>query len=115
MKNLKSAKYVERLRYFDDAPTLRNYEANTIDKLEEDYYKPFQTRNLRRILVTSNCDTFTSPFSCQASVLCGWDAKLIACYMRTTSPQIDITNRNYFSFKEKARNSNHNNINNMSQ
>jgi hypothetical protein len=101
---MKRAKYVERLRYFEDAPTVGMLEANTIDRLNEDYYNPFLTRNLRNVpIISSSCANFRNPYDCQNTSSCGWDGTLSSCYVMPGSNFIKM-----FSFKEKMRNLNRN-------
>ena len=81
---MRRAKYVEKLHYFEDAPTLGSLEANTIDRLDENFYLPFQSGQIKHVSVTdsSNCDSFNSPYVCQGSHFCGWDAKLMSCFVQ---------------------------------
>lgn len=97
---MKRAKYVDRLRYFEDAPTLGSSEANTIDKLDEAYYSPFETRNFNPIPVsTITCEHFRNPYDCQSGGPCGWDGRLMSCFI-VHGP----VNLKTFSFKEKMSN-----------
>jgi len=81
---MKRAKYVQKIRYFEDAPTDSIYEANTVDRLDDSFSLPFQSEAVKRFTATStNCDSHNSPYACLDSQFCGWDAKLLSCFQQT--------------------------------
>ena len=85
---MKRANYVQKLHYFEDAPTNNIYEANTIDRLDDSFTLPFQQQTIKQVMVTAgtNCDSFNSPYSCLGSRICGWDAKLTSCFRQSYVP-----------------------------
>lgn len=63
-------RYVEQLKYYEDTPSKGEVEADSINHLDGNYYRPFTSRQLfvNRI---SECDQIVSVYMCDRSSLCG--------------------------------------------
>jgi hypothetical protein len=78
---LKFPKYVEKLHYYEDEPLVGETEAISIDRMDENYYRPFENKHLIfQAKNVYNCESIMSPFVCQESSLCGWDNLLNSCF-----------------------------------
>ncbi len=91
---MKNARYVEKLKYYEDTPGKnRETEAVSMNSIDDTYYRPFSNKPLLlQARASSTCDAIQSVFICTSTPLCVWDNVLNNCFIRTNGYRFKARN-----------------------
>ena len=67
---MKQPRYVDQLRYYEDKPYRNEIEADSVNHLDNTYYRPF-AKNQLTINRVVTCDLLIINYKCRRSSLCG--------------------------------------------
>ena len=97
MKSLKKARYVEKLKYYEDDPGInKETEAISVNLFDDTYYRPFSNKPLLlEARAISNCEEIQSIFVCSSTPLCIWDNVVNTCSMKLGGYSFKARNRNF--------------------